>query len=56
MRWYQGIRQDVRVGVVKEAVVVRVALDVGIVCPQAAVHLANAQERLGARRAQYFFK
>ena len=39
--------QDVRVGAAGGAAVGRVALDVGIVCPQAAVHLANAQESLG---------
>ena len=40
-----------RVGAAGGAAVGRVALDVGIVCPQAAVHVANAQEGLGAAEA-----
>ena len=43
--------QDVRVGTVGGAAAGRVALDVGVVCPQAAVHLDNAQEKLGAAEA-----
>ena len=40
-----------RVGSAGGAAAGRVALDVEIVCPQAAVHLANAQESLGAAEA-----
>jgi hypothetical protein len=43
--------QDVRVGAAGGTAVGRVALDVGIVCPQAAVHLDNAQGCLGAAEA-----
>ena len=43
--------QDVRVGAAGGAAAGRVALDVGVVCPQAAVHLDNAQGRLGAAEA-----
>ena len=43
--------QDVRVGAAGGAAAGRVALDVGVVCPQAAVHLDSAQERLGAAEA-----
>jgi hypothetical protein len=43
--------QDVRVGAAGGSAVGRVALDVGIVCPQAGVHLDNAQEVLGAAEA-----
>ena len=43
--------QDVRVGAAGGAAVGRVALDVGVVCPQAGVHLDSAQERLGAAEA-----
>ena len=43
--------QDVRVGSAGGVAVGRIALDVGIVCPQAAVHLASAQESLGAAEA-----
>ena len=39
--------QDVRVGAAGGAAVGLVALDVGFVCPQAAVHLDNAQANLG---------
>ena len=41
--------QDVSVGAAGGAAVGRVALDIGIVCPQAAVRLASAQESLGAQ-------
>ena len=40
--------QDVKVGAAGGAAVGRVALDVGVVCPQAGVHLDSAQERLGS--------
>ena len=40
--------QDVRVDAAEGAAVGRVALDVGIVCPQAGVHLDSAQVGLGA--------
>ena len=40
--------QDIRVGSGGGAAVGRVALDIGIVCPQAAVHLSAAQSQLGA--------
>ena len=43
--------QDVSVGGAGGAAVGRVALDIGIVCPQAAVHLVSAQESLGAAEA-----
>ena len=41
---------DIRVGTVG-APVGKVALDIGVVCPQAGVHIAAAQERLGAAEA-----
>jgi hypothetical protein len=43
--------QDVWVGAAGGAAAGRVALDVGIVCPQATFHLDTAQERVGAAEA-----
>ena len=43
--------RDVRVGAAEGSAAGRVAMDVVIVCPQAAVHLENAQVGLGAAEA-----